>query len=124
MKIVLDDRRPVLPGLGLGGLSGPAIKPLALAAVAKVRRAVGIPVIGIGGIATAADALEFLVAGADAVQVGTANFTNPQASQEIVQGCLVYAARHHLHRFSELRWQELDHPGSQELHRVPDRPPP
>ena len=114
MKMALHARRPVLPGLGVGGLSGPAIKPLALAAVAKVRRAVGIPVIGIGGIATTTDALEFLVAGADAVQVGTANFNNPQASREIVEGCLAYAEQHHLQRFTDLRWQEQDHPGSRE----------
>ncbi len=114
MKVALASQRPVLPGLGVGGVSGPAIKPLALAAVAKVRRAVGIPVIGIGGIATSADALEFLVAGADAIQVGTANFTNPRASLEIVEGCLAYAAEHHLRRLRDIRWQELDHPGAQD----------
>jgi dihydroorotate dehydrogenase (NAD+) catalytic subunit len=114
MKVALYARRPVLPGAGTAGLSGPAIKPLALAAVAKVRRAVGIPVIGIGGIATATDALDYLVAGADAVQVGTANFTNPQASREVVEGCLAYAEQHRLQRWSELRWRELDHPGWQE----------
>ncbi|HVB14882.1 MAG TPA: dihydroorotate dehydrogenase [Candidatus Dormibacteraeota bacterium] len=114
MKVALLSRRPVLPGHGSGGLSGPAIKPLALAAVVKVRRAVVIPVIGIGGIASATDALEFLVAGADAVQVGTANFNNPQASREIVEGCLAYAQQHQLRRFAELRWQDLDHPGAQE----------
>jgi dihydroorotate dehydrogenase (NAD+) catalytic subunit len=98
----------------MGGLSGPAVKPLALAAVAKVRRAVAIPLIGIGGISTTADALEFLVAGADAVQVGTANFTNPGVSREVVAGCLAYGEERRLHRFSELRWLELDHLGSEE----------
>lgn len=77
-------RRPVL-GNVTGGLSGPAIKPLALRAVWDVARKVGIPVIGIGGIATVDDAMEFLVAGATAVQVGTANFYDPQASVRIVQ---------------------------------------
>jgi dihydroorotate dehydrogenase (NAD+) catalytic subunit len=120
MKISLDRRRPALPGAGLGGLSGPAVKPLALAAVAKVRRAVRVPLIGIGGIATSADALEFMVAGADAIQVGTANFNNPGASREIVEGCLAYGEEQRLHRFSELRWQELDHPGSQEPDPEPD----
>jgi dihydroorotate dehydrogenase (NAD+) catalytic subunit len=115
MKISLGRLRPVLPGLGTGGLSGPAVKPLALAAVAKVRRAVAIPLVGIGGIATTVDALEFLVAGADAVQVGTANFNNPGVSREIVEGCLAYGAERRLYRFSELRWQEIDHPGSQDL---------
>ncbi|HEY6537685.1 MAG TPA: dihydroorotate dehydrogenase, partial [Candidatus Dormibacteraeota bacterium] len=94
IKIALASRRPVLPGLGTGGLSGPAIKPLALAAVTRVRRAVAIPVIGVGGIASTNDALEFLVAGADAVQIGTANFSNPQASREIVDGCLAYGRDH------------------------------
>jgi dihydroorotate dehydrogenase (NAD+) catalytic subunit len=111
MKVSLRDRRPVLPGAGTGGLSGPAIKPLALAAVAKVRRAVRIPVFGIGGIASAADALEFMVAGADAVQVGTANFNNPKASSEVVEGCLAYAREHRLHRWSDLRWSGLESPG-------------
>ncbi|MGH7693154.1 MAG: dihydroorotate dehydrogenase [Candidatus Dormibacteria bacterium] len=106
LKIQLGTRRPVLRGAGAGGLSGPAIKPLALAAVARVRRAVRIPVIGIGGIATSQDALEFLVAGADAVQVGTANFNNPQASREIVEGCLRYAIEEGLASFAELRWKD------------------
>ncbi|MGH7643271.1 MAG: dihydroorotate dehydrogenase [Candidatus Dormibacteria bacterium] len=112
MKVSLTSGRPVLPGLGVGGLSGPAIKPLALAAVAKVRRAVAIPVIGIGGIASPDDALEFLVAGADAVQVGTANFNNPGASREILAGTLAYAQEHGLRRFTDLRWQEFEHPGT------------
>ncbi|HVB54201.1 MAG TPA: dihydroorotate dehydrogenase [Candidatus Acidoferrales bacterium] len=120
MKVALSSRRPVLPGLGAGGLSGPAIKPLALAAVVRVRRAVAIPVIGIGGIASTSDALEFLVAGADAVQVGTANFTNPQASREIVAGSLAYAEQHGLRRFAELRWQELDYPGAPETGATSD----
>jgi dihydroorotate dehydrogenase (NAD+) catalytic subunit len=114
MKVNLPSRRPVLPGHGSGGLSGPAIKPLAIAAVIKVRRAVRIPVIGIGGIADTTDALEFLVAGADAVQVGTANFNNPQASREIVEGCQAYALHQGILGFSDLRWQELDHPGTEE----------
>jgi dihydroorotate dehydrogenase (NAD+) catalytic subunit len=71
-------------------------------------------VIGIGGIASPRDALEFMVAGADAVQVGTANFTNPQASREIVEGCLAYAHEHRLRSFLDLRWQEIDSPGAAE----------
>ncbi|MGC1908743.1 MAG: dihydroorotate dehydrogenase [Candidatus Dormiibacterota bacterium] len=113
-KIHLASRRPVLPGHGSGGLSGPAIKPLALAAVMRVRRSVRIPVIGVGGIANAVDALEFLVAGAEAVQVGSANFTNPQASREIVDGCQEFALEHGLLHYSDLRWRELDHPGIEE----------
>jgi dihydroorotate dehydrogenase (NAD+) catalytic subunit len=110
MKVSLRDRRPVLPGTGTAGLSGPAIKPLALVAVSKVRRAVRIPVFGIGGIASATDALEFFVAGADAVQVGTANFNNPGASFEVVEGCLAYAREHRLRRWSDLRWSGLEAP--------------
>ena len=76
-------RRPLL-GAGFGGLSGPAIKPIALRAVCQVARAVKIPIVGIGGIATLDDAMEFFVAGASAVQVGTANFYRPIASLEIL----------------------------------------
>ncbi len=77
-------RRPVL-GNGMGGLSGPAIKPVALRAVYQVTSAVNIPIIGVGGIATIDDAMEFLVAGATAIQVGTANFYRPRASLEILE---------------------------------------
>jgi len=76
-------RRPVL-GNVMGGLSGPAIKPIALRMVFQVARAVGIPVMGIGGIATVDDVMEFLLAGATAVQVGTVNFYHPRASVEMV----------------------------------------
>ena len=83
MAIDLRDRRPVLGNI-TGGLSGPAIKPLALRLVWQVARAVEIPVIGCGGITTARDALEFLVAGATAVQVGTATFTRPDSMIRIL----------------------------------------
>ncbi len=85
MAINLETRRPELANV-IGGLSGPAIKPVALRMVYQVARRVSIPVIGIGGIDSARDALEFLVAGATAVQVGTANFINPRVSEEIVEG--------------------------------------
>jgi dihydroorotate dehydrogenase (NAD+) catalytic subunit len=77
-------RQPML-GNGMGGLSGPAIKPIALRAVYQVAQAVKTPVVGIGGIATIDDAMEFIVAGASAVQVGTANFYRPTASIEILE---------------------------------------
>ncbi|MGD9719651.1 MAG: dihydroorotate dehydrogenase [Pirellulales bacterium] len=77
-------RRKPLLGAGMGGLSGPAIKPIALRAVHQVARAVQIPVIGIGGIATIDDVMEFLVAGASAVQIGTANFYDPTATMIIL----------------------------------------
>lgn len=76
-------RRPIL-GNVLGGLSGPAIKPIALGAVYRVARAVDVPVVGMGGIASIDDVMEFLVAGATAVQIGTANFYNPTASVKIL----------------------------------------
>ena len=84
-------RRPRLANV-TGGLSGPAIKPVALRMVWDVCRRVRIPVIGIGGIQTAADALEFLLVGAAAVQVGTANFRNPRACVEIVEGIAAFLA--------------------------------
>jgi dihydroorotate dehydrogenase (NAD+) catalytic subunit len=76
-------RRPIL-GNVMGGLSGPAIKPIALRAVYQTARAVSVPVIGVGGIATIDDVMEFLVTGASAVQVGTANFYRPAATMEIL----------------------------------------
>ena len=85
MAIDVTQRRPLLGGI-TGGLSGPAIKPVALYMVYEVASAVEVPVIGCGGIATAKDALEFIMAGASAVQVGTAGFTNPRAPLEVVEG--------------------------------------
>lgn len=83
MAINWRRRRPLL-GNGMGGLSGPAIKPIALRAVYQAARAVKTPIIGIGGIATIDDVMEFLVAGASAVQLGTVNFYNPKASIEVL----------------------------------------
>lgn len=85
MAIDVKKRKPVLANV-IGGLSGPAIKPIALRMVYQVARTVEIPVIGIGGIDTTEDALEFILAGATAVQIGTANFVNPRISEEIVDG--------------------------------------
>jgi dihydroorotate dehydrogenase (NAD+) catalytic subunit len=82
MAVDLPSRRPLLANI-IGGLSGPAIKPVALRCVWQVSRAVSIPVIGIGGIRSAEDVLEFILAGAHAVQVGTANFTRPDAAFRI-----------------------------------------
>lgn len=93
MAIDVETRRPRLHNV-IGGLSGPAIKPVALRMVWQVAGAVKIPVIGCGGIMTAADALEFLIAGACAVQVGTANFVNPKATMEIISGIEEYLVRH------------------------------
>ncbi len=85
MSIDLRTRTPHLKNI-TGGLSGPAIKPVALRMVWQVAKSVSIPVIGIGGIMTVEDALEFMIAGAKAVQIGTANFINPRATLEIIDG--------------------------------------
>jgi len=85
MVIDIARRRPLL-GNKHGGLSGPAIRPIALYLVYKVAGAVEIPVVGMGGIASSSDALQFIMAGASAVQMGTANFTNPGAPLEVLEG--------------------------------------
>jgi dihydroorotate dehydrogenase (NAD+) catalytic subunit len=85
MAIDIETRRPKIANI-TGGLSGPAIKPVALRMVWQVAQAVNVPVIGIGGIMTTKDALEFLIAGAVAVQIGTANFINPHATVDIIDG--------------------------------------
>ncbi len=101
MAIDVRSRRPRLANI-VGGLSGPAIKPIALRMVWQVAQAVKIPVIGIGGITTTEDALEFLLAGATAIEVGTANFVNPRASQEIVEGLARYVTGNRLSGISEV----------------------
>ena len=95
-------RRPKLSNV-TGGLSGPAIKPVALRMVWEVCRRVKIPVIGIGGIQTAADALEFLLVGASAVQVGTANFRNPGVCMEILEGIEAFLREERLSGIGEYR---------------------
>jgi len=93
MAIDAETRKPCLSTV-TGGLSGPAIKPLALRMVWETARAVKIPVIGIGGIMNAADAIEFMLAGASAVQVGTANFIDPTVTIKIIEGIEDYLNRH------------------------------
>jgi dihydroorotate dehydrogenase (NAD+) catalytic subunit len=86
----------------VGGLSGPAIKPIALRMVWEVSRRVRIPVVGVGGILCAEDALEFLVCGATAVQVGTAHFRNPSACIEVIEGIEAYLAKNRIEDIQEL----------------------
>jgi len=93
MAIDVETRQPKLTN-GMGGLSGPAIRPIAVRMVYECRRAVKIPIIGMGGIATVDDALEFIIAGADAVQVGTANFVDPFLWQGLIDGINAYLDRH------------------------------
>ena len=101
MAIDVRRRRPVL-GTIFGGLSGPAIKPIALRMVWEVAGAVSIPVVGIGGIATAQDALEFLMAGATAVQIGSALFSNPLAPLEVLDGIRAYLKENGMDRVEDL----------------------
>lgn len=94
-------RRPRLANI-TGGLSGPAIKPLALRMVYQASRAVSIPVLGMGGIATAEDVIEFLLAGATAVQVGTASYADPRAVDRIANGLRDWCRRHHVDKLASL----------------------
>ena len=85
-----------------GGLSGPAVKPVAVRMVYQVANAVKIPIIGMGGICTAEDAMEFILAGATAVSIGTANFTNPYTTVEVIDGIEAYMRRHGVEDINEL----------------------
>ena len=85
-----------------GGMSGPAVKPVAVRMVYQVAQSVNIPIIGMGGVATAEDALEFILAGATAVSVGTANFINPYATVEIAEGIETYMKRHNIEKLTDL----------------------
>ena len=93
MAIDIQTRKPRLANVR-GGLSGPAIKPIAVRMVYEVKQAVKIPVIGLGGIMNSDDAIEFIIAGATAVAVGTANFVNPKATMEILDGMTEYMKIH------------------------------
>lgn len=101
MAIDIHSRKPVL-GNVMGGLSGPAVKPVALRMVWQVSEKVDIPVVGMGGIMSAEDALEFILAGATAVAVGTANFTNPLAIPEIIKGITGYMEENNISQLKEL----------------------
>ena len=101
MAIDAERRRPMLSTI-TGGLSGPAVKPIALRMVWQVSKAVNIPIIGLGGIMNARDAIEFLLAGASAIQVGTANFIDPTVTIKIIEGINDYLKRHHYQSISEI----------------------
>lgn len=101
MDVDVERRRPVLSNV-LGGLSGPAIRPIALRMVWQAAQAVQIPICGVGGIASAEDAIKFLLCGATAVQVGTANYLDPGVSARIARGLADYAARHGFARVADL----------------------
>jgi len=101
MYIDITTRRPLL-GNGTGGLSGPAIKPIALAMVYEVAGAVELPVVGCGGITTGGDAIEFIMAGASAIQVGTATFTNPRAPLDVLEGIEQFMKKEGIKDIAEL----------------------
>ena len=101
MVIDVETRKPRIAN-GVGGLSGPAIRPIAVRMVHECRQTVTIPVIGMGGIADARDALEFMIAGANAVQIGTANFVDPFIWPKLLDGIRDYGQRHQIARLSDL----------------------
>ncbi|PYR94956.1 MAG: dihydroorotate dehydrogenase [Acidobacteria bacterium] len=101
MAIDVDTHRPKLTNI-VGGLSGPAIRPIAVRMVYECRRVVKIPIIGMGGIATSDDVLEFMIAGANAVQVGTMNFVDPFIWTKLMEGIRCYMERHGLTRLQEI----------------------
>jgi dihydroorotate dehydrogenase (NAD+) catalytic subunit len=101
MVIDVETRRPKISNV-VGGLSGPAIRPIAVRMVWECRQLVKIPIIGIGGIAEVRDALEFIIAGANAVQVGTANFVDPFIWSKLLSGITDYMERHQIARISDL----------------------
>jgi len=102
MRIDISRRKPVIANR-FGGLSGPAIKPIALRMVYQVAKAVSLPIIGTGGITTADDAIEFIMAGATAVSVGTANFNNPCATIEIIDGIANFMQNNNISDINEIR---------------------
>lgn len=101
MAIDAERRRPILSTI-TGGMSGPALKPVALRMVWQTAKAVKIPVIGLGGICSATDAIEFLLAGASAIQIGTANFIDPSISEKVIDGIADYLQRHNLNSVQEI----------------------
>ena len=101
MAIDAERRKPILSTV-TGGMSGPAVKPVALRMVWQVAKAVKIPVIGLGGICSATDAIEFLLAGASAIQIGTANFIDPAVSEKVVDGIEEYLTRHGFNSVQEV----------------------
>ena len=101
MVVDVETRRPKISNI-VGGLSGPAIRPIAVRMVYECRQTVKIPIIGMGGIADARDAIEFMLVGAAAVQVGTANFVDPFIWPKLLDGIRDYMKRHHVARVSDI----------------------
>ena len=102
MKVDVERRKPFLSTV-TGGLSGPCIRPIAVRMVWQVAKAVKVPVVGLGGIVTATDALEFIMAGASSIQIGTGNFVDPAAPEHVLDGMVEYCRRHGVASLSEIR---------------------
>ncbi len=102
MRIDIHGKKPVLANK-IGGFSGPAIKPVALRMVYQTAKAVDVPIIGMGGISNGEDAIEFIMAGATAVAVGTANFSNPMVTIETIEGIEKYMEQYHISHISDIR---------------------
>ncbi|MEE0973340.1 MAG: nitronate monooxygenase, partial [Paludibacteraceae bacterium] len=101
MAINAETRKPILSTV-TGGLSGPCVKPIALRMVWQVAKAVNIPVVGLGGIMNATDAIEFFLAGASAIEIGTANFIDPSITMKVVDGIEDYLKRHKLESLNQI----------------------
>src|SRR5882672_5023092 len=108
MVIDVETRRPKISNV-VGGLSGPAIRPIAVRMVYECRQTVKIPIVGMGGIANARDALEFMIAGAAAVQVGTANFVDPYLWPKLLDGIRAYMERHSISKIADIVGTVSDH---------------
>lgn len=102
MAIDINTKKPILANI-VGGLSGPAIKPVAVRMVYQVAKAIDVPIIGMGGIMTGEDAIEFILAGATGVAVGMANFTNPRATMDVLDGIESYMDKHGFNSIEEIR---------------------
>ena len=107
MKIDIQAQEPILANK-MGGLSGPAVKPVAVRMVYQVAQTVDVPLIGMGGISNAQDAIEFLLAGADAISIGTANFVNPEVSMEVLAGIEDYLREHGYDSVQEIVGQAVE----------------
>ena len=101
MAINAETRKPVLSTI-TGGLSGPCVKPIALRMVWQVSKAVNIPIVGLGGIMNATDAIEFFLAGATAIEIGTANFIDPSVTMKVVDGIEEYLKKHNYESIKQI----------------------
>ena len=106
MKIDIEKRRPLLAN-NTGGLSGPAIRPIAVRMVYEVAKTLKIPVLGMGGIASYEDAIEFMLVGANAISIGSANFANPYTSIEVIKGIESYMRKYNIENINEIIGQVI-----------------